>query len=199
MRSSSDSNNGGSACACVRAILFSLPITRTAHYNSRRHRANPWSAHIQHRVAPPFIFLSLPSTLHQSIAKTISRSRLLAPCRLNCSPGPTLIIHTQTHVHTHTQATNLQNNNCTPPAPPLVLPFSSPTLSLMQFNSNGFYWRGDSSECRSSVQLHKRARRAFTRQSATFSPLLQAALAPVPCSCHHTFAHIQKKKIQFLP
>lgn len=66
--------------------------------------------------------------------------------------------------------------------PPIATSASSIALSishnsLMQFNSNGFYWLGDSSECTSSVQLHKGVLWVFTRQSTTSSPQSHA------CTC----------------
>lgn len=67
----------------------------------------------------------------------------------------------------------------------------------MQFNSNGFYWLGDSSECSSSVQLHKGALQAFTRQSATFSSQSRAHAFTCTLAFTHTWTK-KKKKIQFL-
>lgn len=85
----------------------------TAHYNSRGHTGQISGHLISTTVWPPsFIFLSPPSTLHQSVAKTISCTRLLAPPRPkppSLPPNPHY-----THTNTRTQATNLQNNN--PPA-----------------------------------------------------------------------------------
>lgn len=67
--------------------------------------------------------------------------------------------------------------------------------SLMQFNSNGFYWLGDSSECSSSVQLHKGALQAFTRQSATFSS--QSRAHAFTCTLAFTHTWTKKKKSNF--
>lgn len=65
----------------------------------------------------------------------------------------------------------------------------------MQFNSNGFYWLGDSSECSSSVQLHKGALQAFTRQSATFSS--QSRAHAFTCTLAFTHTWTKKKKSNF--
>lgn len=101
---------------CERACVF-FPRSNYADSSlqqPRTHGANPRSPNIHHRVAPPFIFLSLPSTLRQSVAKTISCSRLLAPRRPNPPHPPN---PHYTHTNTRTQATNLQNNNSKPPPP----------------------------------------------------------------------------------
>lgn len=140
-----------------------------------RRQTNPWLPNIPH-------YVPILSSCHHSPLLSMNLSvkplaYLFFLLLTSCS-----VLHTHTHVgYMYVKQQFLSPHPTSPFLFPLFLHLPH---SLMQFNSNGFYWLGDSSECSSSVQLHKRALRAFTRQSATFSS--QSTAHAFACTFTHS-------------
>lgn len=159
-------------------LCFSFQLSRQLITIAEETRSNPWSPNIPHP-------LPILSSLYHWPPLSTSSSSVKPLVYLSLPP-----LNRRHHTHVHADVLQICKITI-----PISLSPASASLSLafllhlphslMQFNSNGFYWLGDSSECSSSVQLHKRALWAFTRQSSTFSSQSQAHAS----ACTFTHSH----------